>query len=48
MWVAIALLGGIYTGAKCPHVSRPIVNYGDKFVDETKRLWKIFSNNKRP
>ena len=48
MWVAFAFIGGIYTGAKCPHLSRPIEKYGDNIVDETKRLWKIFGNNKRP
>jgi hypothetical protein len=47
MWVLVAMVGGIYTGAKCPHISKPIVEYGDKIVVETKRLWKIFGNTKR-
>ncbi len=40
MWFVICLVGGIYTGRKCPYIAAPVEKHGDRILKEIKILWK--------
>ena len=44
MWWAICLVGGIYTGKKCPYVAVPVEQKGDIVVDELRALYRKWTS----
>lgn len=40
MWFVLCLVGGIYTGRKCPYIAVPVETHTDRFINELKTILK--------